>query len=110
MAYKKVVFVDGTTPLNANNFNHIEEGLIQIESDTTFVSERVSTLEQTLNTNVATISSRIAAGEQDASDRMNASDSEILSLQNETVTIIDRIDAINTSVSGLQANVDGGTF
>lgn len=49
MAYVKQTFVDGTTELNAEVFNHMEDGIAANDTANTALSTRVTTAEDTLS-------------------------------------------------------------
>lgn len=124
LAYIKINFSDGVTPLNAVNMNHIEDGIVNLNSDVDAISQRMTLLEGTVTTSMTNIFDRVNIMESTTTNRLddmrdivtnglNDVNQDIADLQNtlssDTTNLSNRIDAINTQVNSL-STIDGGTF
>jgi hypothetical protein len=124
LAYVKINFSDGVTPLNAVNMNHIEDGIVTLDKDVGAVSQRMTLLEGTVTTSMTNIFDRVNIMESSTTNKLDdmndlikngltTMNQDIADLQNtvatNTTNLSNRIDAVNTQVNSL-STIDGGTF
>lgn len=116
MSYERIVFVDSVTPLNAQNFNHIESGIVGVEEEIENTSTEITTLKQSQAAINATIernatklaenTTQLAQNNAKLSDNIN----KLNSVSNKVNEMDSLLDVIDDQISGLIVSMDGGTF
>lgn len=116
MSYERIVFVDNVTPLNAQNFNHIESGIVGVEEELENTSTEITTLKQSQTSINATIernaiklaenTTQLAQNNAKLSDNIN----KINTVNNKVNEMDTLLNTIDDQISDLVVSMDGGTF
>lgn len=117
MAYTKTTWVDGTTPLNATNFNKMENGIDAVTTSAAGIDTRVAALEAAPVGDLSSLTSDVSNLKTQSTDydtRLDALEAlnisaTLTSLATRLTTAEGNITSMNTTLTTVHSDLVGHT-